>query len=241
MINSAFLIDTSEKEGHTFSVVDNIVDGKTDYIPSKGYVRSDGNIYIFSETKPDVMITRYSNVARFWLNDDGSLSYLEDKTPDHLYSIHSPAFHTCTVDEIDQNTPEGIQMYDEAEIADMYASQSLFVPVINPTRDDPMKMMIKETILRKRVDINSYKSRVDKKYKITNLKSALMGDTKMTITNWQVWADLMNFKYRIIIEDAGPSPMPIGGRIVYDSATNSMSFVPETECDDEDDDEEDCE
>ena len=163
--------------------------------------------------------------------------YLEDRTPTHLYNVNSPAYHSCSVEEIDRNTPEGIQLYNESEIADMYASQSVYIPVIDERKDDPMKAMIKETILRKRVDINSYKSRVDKKYKITNLRSALVGETKMTITNWQVWADLMNFKFKIIIEDAEPNvPAPIGGKIIYDSATNTRTFVPESEYEDDEED-----
>lgn len=235
MSNSVFLIDTSEKEGHTFAIVGNIEPGKINYIPEKGYVRDDGNIYIFCKSRPDAYSLRYSNVARFWLDENGVPIYLEDRTPNHLYNVNSPAYHRCSVDEIDQNTPEGIQLYNESEIADMYASQSVYIPVIDERKDDPMKAMIKETILRKRVDINSYKSRVDKKYKITNLRSALVGETKMTITNWQVWADLMNFKFKIIIEDAMPNvPAPIGGKIIYDSATNTRTFVPESEYDDDD-------
>lgn len=236
MDNSIFLID--RREGHTFTIAGNIVPGKRDYIPSKGYVRDDGNIYIFYETPPSNMILRNSSIARFWFEGD-DLVFSEDKTPDHIYNINSPAYCCCSVETIDHNTPEGFQPYNDAELADMWASQSVYIPVINEQKDDPMKAMIKETIIRKHVDINSYKSRVDKKYKITNLRSALDGETKMTITNWQVWADLMNFKFKIIIEDAGPTPLPIGGKIVYDSATNTRSFIPEGM--DEDDDEEDYE
>ena len=241
MKDSVYIIDDSGNGGgHVFPILGNIEPGKTDYIRSKGYIRDDGNIYIFSAKAPDENMMRYSAVPRFWFDENGELQYLEDRTPKHLYRVDSAGFSDCSVKKIDEQTPEGVQLYNEAEIADMYASQSVFIPVIDEVNDDPMKAMIKEVILRKHVDINSYKSRVDKKYKITNLRSGLVGTTKMTITNWQVWADLMNFKFKIIIEDAGPTPLPIGGKIIYDSATNTRTFVPDgDECDEDEEEYED--
>lgn len=212
---------------HTFNIV-GYIDDFDRYIDGKAYANRDGNIYIYSSTPLDPY-DRADKVPRFWSTPKG-LEFIEDGTKNGLYTLDNTI--ACTLDEIIDATPEGYVPYDEEMIADMNSSMGVYIPTISE-KDDYLKRLVKEVILAKKVDISSYKSRMDKKYRLTNMKSALDGTTKMTVTVFLMWADLLNFKFEIKVTDAGPSMLPIGGVMKYNSVTDEITLEKEEEDDDE--------
>ena len=104
----------------------------------------------------------------------------------------------------------------------MNAATSIFVPTINEY-DDPLKKLIKQVIISKKIDINRLKHRMPQKYGLTNMKSALVGKTKMSINNFNVWCELLGITYEVIITDNGSdSQNPLPNVIHYASDSDRI-------------------
>ena len=136
--------------------------------------------------------------------------------------VHSPQtkeiFHKEYLYKLDMtgiinNTNENEELYNEEALADMNAATSVFVPIINEN-DDPLKKLIKQAIIDKKIDINRLKHKMPQKYGLTNMKSALIGKTKMSISNFNIWCELLGISYYIELgnngtDDINPLPHPI--------------------------------
>ena len=79
-------------------------------------------------------------------------------------------------------------------------------PVIKES-DDFLKYLVKQIILIKGVNVAHYKKQFKTSHEFPNLKQALEKDTKMTVTNFKRWAELLNFDYKIMIEDKDGSDL----------------------------------
>lgn len=115
-------------------------------------------------------------------------------------------------------------LYDEEIIYNMNAATAKFVPIINED-DDFLKKIIKSIIIAKGVDINRYKSKMDTKYWLTNLKSALIGKTKMSVLNFAIWIELLGVDFDIIIQDNGTDADTLKNPLVYLSSTNQVGTI----------------
>lgn len=112
-------------------------------------------------------------------------------------------------------------LYDEDILNDMMTARSTYKPIVNPD-DDCLKKLIKYVILKKNVDINKYKSTLDTPYALTNMKSALISKTKMSITYFLMWVELLEIDFKILIEDNGRDrTTPLKESIIYDSKNNT--------------------
>ena len=229
MTDSAFIFDDGVG---SLRVMGEISDG-TEFINGKAYIRvSDGSVFKYSS----VPINRDEygkNVPVFWVDSDGYQFIEERVTEGGNKKYHVDNISYCDMNRVEQDTPIGSNFYNEVEMNDMNSSSEVYIPKIGPN-DDYLKRLVKQVILDKKVDINSYKSRMDKKYRLTNMKSALTGTTKMTVPVFLLWADLLNFKFTIDVSDAGPTPLPIGGTLHYDSTTNAITKEGGWDTDDED-------
>lgn len=201
----------SLKGERIFHVLDEIRDGVV-FKNGKGYVR-DNFIWIFLNNPPTD-----SKFPYFWY-EHGKLCFGKIRSEikdDFLLEKSRPSSLIDTVYKVDPNQ----QLYDEEAISDMNAATSIYCPIIKDS-DDFLKKIIKQVILFKRININRLKSKMDKPYVLSNMKTALMNDTKMSVPNFSIWADLLGIRFTIIIEDNGNDiTNPLKKRIIYDSLTD---------------------
>lgn len=169
------------------------------YIDNKGYVdRDSGRIFICSTNKK----SHHSDVPILKVEDkiekiDSCSSCIDERF--NLKNCVSLSFNNI-IDKSASIADDDI--YDEKALADMNAATSIFVPVIDP-EDDGLKKIVKQLIISKNIDINRLKSKMPQKYGITNLKSALVGKTKMSISSFNIWCELLGANYTIHVTDNG--------------------------------------
>lgn len=190
--------------------------GDTDkYLENRGYVDiDDGRIYVY---KP-----RVEGVPSFTVNKDGTINKLDSDSRAYVNVFNLGFSYENSVSTIIQATPKDKELYNEEALADMNAATSRFIPEINDT-DDPLKKVIKTAIILKGVDINKYKCRLPEKYALTNLKSALVGKTKMSINMFMIWADLLEVYFDIKLTDNGNDTVdPLIHGITYSSKISKV-------------------
>lgn len=89
----------------------------------------------------------------------------------------------------------------------------VFIPTIRED-DDFLKYLVKMAIMQKKINLKNYRGKFSNQYQLNNLKSGLNKDTKMTVTNFKVWCEILGLKWQFILEDDGtdrfnPLPEPI--------------------------------
>lgn len=198
-----------------FHVLDEIRDGVV-FRDGKGYVR-DNFVWIYSKNPPTD-----SRYPYFW-HEHGKICFgkIRDSIRDEFSAERAKSQALMdTVFKVDPNE----QLYDEEAISDMNAATSIYVPFIKP-EDDVLKKIIKHVIIFKRININRLKSKMDKPYMLSNMKTALTNDTKMSVPNFILWANLLGMRFTIIAEDDGNDVVnPLKKRIVYDSFTDQYTI-----------------
>lgn len=103
------------------------------------------------------------------------------------------------IDEI-INKKESFISLQDSEI--LISNSDVFVPTIKDT-DDPLKKIIKQAIIEKRVNLSIYKNKVNNEYGLVNMKSALLRDTAMSIKYFKMWLEVLDLDFRIILRDNG--------------------------------------
>lgn len=194
-IHDCFLLYKKNRNYSIFGYIGEV----DEYIDNKGYIDKDsGRIFICSnKNKPyhyDVPILRITDtIERIDSNLPDVNEYFNEKNCVYL-SLKN------IIDKSASITDD--ELYDEKALTDMNAATSIFVPVINP-EDDGLKKIIKQTIISKNIDINRLKCKMPQKYGITNLRSALVGKTKMSISSFNIWCELLGVNYTVTVEDNG--------------------------------------
>lgn len=190
----------------------------TQYINGKGYIdEDDGQIYICSTKKDSVRPI----IPTVYIIDGHMTKVLtpNEKT-NELFSVG----HTfeITLPKIEATTAKNEVLYSEEALMDMNAATSVFRPIINDT-DDGWKKCIKKSILAKGRDINSLKYMTGDKYTLTNMKTALNNGTRMSVTNFSKWCELLGLDFEIRVMDNGSDPdFPLVNDIVFSSVTGKV-------------------
>lgn len=183
----------------------------------KGYIH-DGYVWIFTTKKPTD-----SKVPYFWY-EHGKICF--GKMRDSLKEIFSvdkllDLSFANTVYQMDPNE----EIYDEDVLSDMNSSTTIFVPEIHEW-DDCLKRLIKLAIHDKKINVNRLKSKMDKAYSLSNLKTALTGKTKMSIPNFIIWCDLLGLGFNITIYDNQTDEQnPLKDMIEYNSMKDSYEHI----------------
>lgn len=191
----------------------------TEYRDNKGYInRKTGKIYICSKDNPPV----HKDVPIVYVKDDNSYELHDVASPRTSEVFREEYMYDLSYESIIKNSSVDDVLYDEEALSDMNAATSVFVPIINED-DDPLKKLIKQVIIDKKIDINCLKHKMPQKYGLTNMKSALVGKTKMSITNFNIWCELLGITYEITMIDNGTDGQhPLEKIIHYDSSTNRI-------------------
>lgn len=77
---------------------------------------------------------------------------------------------------------------------------NLFLPWIKKD-EDPLKKLIKGAILSKLIDIRDYKNRGNTPHLLNNMRSALKGTTKMTMSYFLAWCEILGLGFEFNVYD----------------------------------------
>ena len=167
----------------------------TTFVDNRGYVDKDTDkVYVYNP--------KNKHVPYIIVSDDGKVTKVDTdlKVYDEYFKLYNS--YENSIYTILSTTPKDAVLYDEEALADMNAATSVFVPEIQPD-DDPLKKIIKSAIIKKGIDINRLKCKLPEKYALTNLKSALIGKTKMSISVFQTWCGLLELDFTFTVSDNG--------------------------------------
>lgn len=205
----------------TYSVLGYIED-TTDFIDNKGYIKKkNGQIYICSKDEEP----RHKDVPIMFVGKDGTITYKDTHNIITAKEFTENNLHDLSIVNIAEQTHPDDILYNEEELADINAATTVFIPTINDT-DDPLKKIVKKIIIDKKIDINRLKGRLPQKYGLTNMKSALVGTTKMSISNFNIWMEILGIDFDIIVSDNGSDKEnPLPNPIHYSSTNNMMKIL----------------
>lgn len=203
----------------TYTVRGMIGDEDIEYVEGKGYIADDGYAYIYKTSRPKksmrVPIFYFDENENPVLVRSGNFSDIGYKFKAENLVDLSPIkiIETANPDEI---------LFDPEVISDMIDAVSIYKPIINDD-DDGLKKLVKAIIRSKDIDLNRLKSKMDKKYMLSNLRQALTSKTKMSITNFNIWAEVLGVDYIIIARDNNTDPFnPLPNPIVYVSKRDAI-------------------
>jgi hypothetical protein len=195
----------------TLRVVGHIGDD-ADYIEGKGYVKDDGTVWIYTTTKPK-FVDEYPYI---WKGENDEIEY-SSPSEEILKKYDINNAYSVNFSRVINETEENEQLFNEEEINDINASAEVYVPVIKES-DDFLKKIIKGIIIKKGIDINKLKNRTSAKYIIQNMKSALIGETKMSVTYFCYWMELLKCEFEIIVDNTeGNDEYPLENKIAISS------------------------
>ena len=171
------------------------------YVENKAYIAEDGYAYVFVNSKPK----HSQRYPVFWFENDEPVLLRSGNFDEIGDKFKSENLIDISLERIAAEADPTKELFNPEAISDMIDAASVYKPIINPT-DDPLKKCVKTSINEKNIDINRLKSKMDQKYMLSNLRQALTGKTKMSITNFIIWMESLGLSFEIKIYDNGTDP-----------------------------------
>lgn len=178
------------------------------YVKGKGYIEKETGIIWICKDK----IPKKIDYPVFTINDSDNFKLHKEFNgkQDVLDKFNIKSLEDLSTEKIVNSSSEEDVLYDEAAIHDMNSSNGLFIPTVE-SKDDFLKKIIKSVIINKEIDVKRLQHRFPEKHGLPNLISALKGKTKMSTTNFLMWAELLGFNFNISIINNGSddiNPLP---------------------------------
>lgn len=174
----------------------------------RGYIK--GNyVYIYrgkkEKYKKDEML------PGIYMNTRSEYEFLEPRTATEQAEYSTDFIVELNTESIfEEIAGKKEDFLDPHDIEVINNNQEIFVPTFRED-DDFLKHIVKKAILDKQVNLKNYKSKFPNQYALNNMKSGLNKETKMTVTNFKSWCEILGLKWRMVIEDDGTdrlSPLP---------------------------------
>lgn len=195
------------------------INGPVRYLANKGYIDENGVVWIFSSIGKPVRANEY---PYFWLNASGEKEF-SSPSPDMIGLYNEQKLYDLSKDNTINITKEGEVLFNEAELNDMNAAAEVYVPT-EKEKDDFLKKIIKRAIIEKGINTARLKSKTGKKnYVVSNMITALEGDTKMSVSYFGIWCELLGLDFQIGVTDSGTDKIsPLKKPVVYDSLKDAI-------------------
>lgn len=192
------------------------------FTDGKGYVFPDGYVWIFQKNKPDHQANRF---PYFWWESDTSIGRSNPGDETLQLFVESNIIDTSFNEIVKTTSPDDV-LYDERALNDMNSSTKLFRPVIKDT-DDFLKKLVKSVIIEKEIDITRLKSRMTKVYSLPNMVAALKGTTKMSVSYFMNWMEILGCDFQVMILDNGSDQTdPLKDDLLFDSTNGNVINYP---------------
>lgn len=147
----------------------------------------------------------------------GDIVFIEpEKNDRHLYSIEK--IIELDIDVISNHITEKEDNFIDPEDIEIINNNSeVWIPEIKEG-DDFLKKIVKQVIKDKDANLRNYRGKFSNQYALNNMKSGLNKDTKMTVTNFKIWEEVLGFKWKMVIEDDGTDKVkPLKRSLEYTS------------------------
>ena len=172
------------------------------------YIKGD-TVYPYRGKYPEGTMPRtgvYKSGSDYVFVDEGNIGYSIERVVElNAESIMS------------RLTTKPEDFYNPVDVEIINNNAEIYVPTIKDD-DDFLKYLIKSIIIRKKINLRNYKDKFPNEYALNNMKSSLNRSTKMTVTNFKAWCEILGIRWEIAVSDNGTdkiSPMP--GSITIDS------------------------
>lgn len=94
--------------------------------------------------------------------------------------------------------------------------------------DDFLTVIVKTIINTKKVNLKIYADRLHKRHSLGNMISSLSGKTKMSVSYFKIWSELLGFDFELTISDSGVDNIaPLKENLHYDSTVGDVVFGEE--------------
>lgn len=200
------------------------VDRKHTFIDGKGYLDIvDDHAWVFANEKP----RDPNQYPYFWI--ENGICVKSNPTPEVYRQFRLNKFVNLATDTIIQKANEcdrSEPIYVDDLINDLNASSEIFHPVMY-TKDDFLKKSIKTVINALDISLSKYKYKMSQKYMISNMKSALLSQTKMSTMYFNAWAEMLGLKVTIILESTDASEDKLPEPFIYISERDSVFRLSE--------------
>lgn len=189
----------------------------------KGYLDvRDGHFWIFSSVKP----RNPNEYPHVWIE---SGRYVKSKpsfeTLEKFNGRNAINMQLPTIMENAENSDD-TAFYNDTVIADLNANSEKFHPVTYQF-DDFLKKIIKSVFNSLNISLSKLKSKAQQKYMISNMKSAVLTNTKMSVKYFNAWAELLGLKVTIIVETDENAEDKLSEPLVYLSTKDSVVSMSE--------------
>ena len=163
-------------------------------------------VYVYRGKKKDS-----KKLPGIYLNSKGERIFIEPKN-----NIEKEKYHIDNIIELDteaifrQMEKGDRENIDVDYIESVNINAETFIPIIKDD-DDFLKVAVKKIIGEKKINPKNYKDKFPGQYSLNNIKSSLIRDTKMTVTNFKTWCEVMGVEWELTIRDNGTdkiSPLP---------------------------------
>ena len=190
---------------------------------NRGYVDSDGYVWIFREKPNESECIPWFTVV-YPDGDASQLKFNPNRAKWDNDAFHISRVGDLSIKEIINNTEDKPVEYDPEVIASVTRATAIVNPKIEES-DDFLKKLVKQTIISKRVNVKKYTPKVPKPWILHNLiQSTIFGDTKCGPKPFLQWMELLDCDFTITITDNGHDKEdPLRKDIVYDSVTDKIT------------------
>jgi hypothetical protein len=183
------------------------------FIPTKklkkgfGYIRGN-TVYVY---RGKLEKTRGLDLQfGIYINKEGKYIFVEpSKEERRLFDISNIV--ELNLDKIFDEIESHAEDFSNSEDIEVINNNAeVFIPTIRED-DDFLKFIVKKMIIDKKVNLKNYKDKFPNQWSLNNMKSGLTRDTKMTVTNFKIWCEILGVKWQMIVTDAGSdksNPLP---------------------------------
>jgi len=187
-----------------------------EHIENKGYVK-DGYVWIYLKKKPLIDKNKYPYV--YPVENGYEFSNPSKET---MEGFSEKNINDLSLMNIVKQTKPTDVMYNEQAINDLNNAASRYIPIVHDD-DDYLKKIVKEAIIRKNVDINRLKSKMQVSYNLLNMKQALEKSTKMSVVYFMLWMEILGLDFEIKVKDNGQDRIdPLKDPLIYFSAIDTV-------------------
>jgi hypothetical protein len=173
-----------------------------------GYIK-DEYVYIYRGKKEK--FKKSEIVCGIYMDKHGEYEFVEPSSKQEREAYSTENVIELDIGKIFEEIAEKKDDFIDPEDIEIINNNSeIYIPSIKE-KDDFLKYAVKKAILDKKVNLKNYRNKFSNQYALNNMKSGLNKETKMTVTNYAMWCEILGLKWKLVIEDDGTdrlSPLP---------------------------------
>lgn len=188
----------------------------------KGYILWDNFVYIYNPNLSNSTMSQADRncLAFNFLNDYKEIIFLKFNK---FKEFNAENVYNADLNQIINDTSKDDVYYDAKQLMDIQLSSTIYIPTIEED-DDFLKKIIKTFIIDTRVNVRALKSKGSKEYTVSNLITGLNNKTKMSVTSFLRWCELLGLKFNMDVQSNNLiNIIPSDYRVHYESGYDNLT------------------